>query len=217
MPNKLAIEALKECLDLVEATSHGPSIDGDLRSKITEALAALSVEADEPVAWVSVKDRLPTHIYSVLGYVIDGPLTANGTSPMRDIVSYCPDSRTWLQNVGDDDAVVTVTHWMSLPSAPQALADQAQELDMGYGHNACPTCGKSQPAPAQTGVAELERQVAELRKQAERAIKDAYYEGFFARATYNDIQLNDEDAEFNESSAKIAIAALASSQQNGGV
>jgi uncharacterized Zn finger protein (UPF0148 family) len=38
------------------------------------------------------------------------------------------------------------------PSAPlvsadplQALADQAQELDMGYGPNACPTCGKSAP------------------------------------------------------------------------
>jgi hypothetical protein len=37
------------------------------------------------------------------------------------------------------------------PSAPprdplQELADQAQALDMGYGPNACPTCGKSAPS-----------------------------------------------------------------------
>jgi hypothetical protein len=31
----------------------------------------------------------------------------------------------------------------------QELVDQAQELDMGYGPHACPTCGKSQPVDAQ--------------------------------------------------------------------
>lgn len=30
-------------------------------------------------------------------------------------------------------------------SALQELTEQAQELDMGYGPNACPTCGKSKP------------------------------------------------------------------------
>jgi hypothetical protein len=38
-------------------------------------------------------------------------------------------------------------------AALQELADQAQELDMGYGHDACPKCGRSQPASDQLRAA----------------------------------------------------------------
>ncbi|MCR8922689.1 DUF551 domain-containing protein [Dasania sp. GY-MA-18] len=69
-------------------------------------------------AWVSVNDRLPTHIYSVLAYVVDGGFAKYG-EPMKDIVVYNPNTCEWLQNIGDaGDEVVTVTHWMDLPQDP---------------------------------------------------------------------------------------------------
>lgn len=69
-------------------------------------------------AWISVDERLPTHIYSVLAYVVAGGFAAYG-EPMKDIVCYNPKSGEWLQNVGDiGDEVVTVTHWMDLPDDP---------------------------------------------------------------------------------------------------
>ena len=69
-------------------------------------------------AWVSVNDRLPTHIYSVLAYVVDGGFAKYG-EPMKDIVVYSPETGEWLQNIGDaGDEAVTVTHWMDLPPDP---------------------------------------------------------------------------------------------------
>lgn len=38
---------------------------------------------------------------------------------MLDIVVYNPKTGNWLQSVGDDDAIVKVSHWMNLPSKPQ--------------------------------------------------------------------------------------------------
>lgn len=68
--------------------------------------------------WISVNDRLPTHIYSVLAYVVDGGFASHG-EPMTDIVAYNPETGEWLQNVGDaGDEIVTVTHWMDLPDDP---------------------------------------------------------------------------------------------------
>lgn len=68
--------------------------------------------------WVSVNDRLPTHIYSVLAYVVDGGFAKYG-EPMKDIVVYSPETGEWLQNIGDaGDEAVTVTHWMDLPPDP---------------------------------------------------------------------------------------------------
>ena len=69
--------------------------------------------------WISVKDRLPTHNYSVIGVVVDGPFVVDDGSDdrMRDVVSYEP-SRGWLQHDGNDSVVVTVTHWQDLPELP---------------------------------------------------------------------------------------------------
>jgi hypothetical protein len=93
----------------------------DQRSMFSALIHSLDLDAiiaSVPGAWISVKDRLPTHPYSVLGWVIDGPLTLNGTNPMRDIVSYFPETNEWKQNVGVDDAVVRVSHWLDIPDAP---------------------------------------------------------------------------------------------------
>lgn len=67
--------------------------------------------------WISSKDRLPTHIYSVLGFVTGGPLLVAGEY-MIDRVSYDPDRKVWLQSLGMEDAFVPVSHWMDLPYVP---------------------------------------------------------------------------------------------------
>lgn len=67
--------------------------------------------------WIAVTDRLPTHNYSVLAWIIGGGLVCPGEPGMRDIVSYI-EGKGWCQNVGDSDAVVTVSHWQDLPDAP---------------------------------------------------------------------------------------------------
>jgi hypothetical protein len=50
------------------------------------------------------------------------------------------------------------------PDPLQELADQAQALDMGYGPNACPTCGKSVPSVSADAMVLdwLEEQIVEL-------------------------------------------------------
>lgn len=70
---------------------------------------------------IPATESLPTHLYSVLGYVVSGPLTANGTDPFVDIVSYDPNRGAWLQYLGgdEDDAVVQVSHWMKKPENPK--------------------------------------------------------------------------------------------------
>jgi hypothetical protein len=67
--------------------------------------------------WTRVNDKLPTHIYSVLGFVVDGGLAKFGGS-MQDIVVFSPASGEWLQNIGSRDVPVTVSHWMDLPRDP---------------------------------------------------------------------------------------------------
>lgn len=47
--------------------------------------------------------------------------------------------------------------------------------------------------------------IAAARVQMEKAIKDAYMEGFFSMATYNDTQVNDENEEWEKSNAKCAL------------
>lgn len=66
--------------------------------------------------WIAVEDALPTHLHSVLGYVVGGPLVQ--TDAMIDCVSYDPDAKVWLQSLGMKDAHVKVSHWMPLPYPP---------------------------------------------------------------------------------------------------
>ena len=90
---------------------------------VLDVCGALSTPSALPAQaageWISVKDRLPTHNYSVLGVVVDGPFVVDDGSDdrMRDVVSYEP-SRGWLQHDGSDSVVVTVTHWQDLPELP---------------------------------------------------------------------------------------------------
>ncbi len=67
--------------------------------------------------WIDCADRLPGHLHSVLGYVTGGGLVVLDEK-MIDCVSYDPERKAWLQSVGTEDAVVTVTHWMPLPYPP---------------------------------------------------------------------------------------------------
>ena len=56
----------------------------------------------------------------------------------RLMLEYCPDEMT------PEQVVEWENHQVAVPEPLQALADQAQELDMGYGKNACTTCGRSE-------------------------------------------------------------------------
>lgn len=99
---------------------------GDSNTLIRYARAILALAgtqaAAEPAPWIDVKDRLPTHLYSVLGVVVDGPMVVEGAPDdrMRDVVSYDPEEGHWHQYVGGDSlsARVTVTHWQDLPDLP---------------------------------------------------------------------------------------------------
>jgi hypothetical protein len=67
--------------------------------------------------WIPVEDRVPTHLHSVLGYVVSGGLVTMDEK-MMDCVSYDPERKVWLQCVNGDDAEVKVSHWMPLPFPP---------------------------------------------------------------------------------------------------
>lgn len=91
--------------------------------------------------------------------------------------------------------------------------DRGMQYALRYGQPWRDLCGDNLIYWMGVRIVELERQVAELRKDAQKAINDAYYEGFFARATHNDTQVNNEDEEFAKSTAKRDIAALAQAKK----
>lgn len=68
--------------------------------------------------WIPIAERLPTHPYSVLGWVTKGGLVIPNERGMRDIVTYFPSAGEWHQPVDGGDAIVDVSHWMDLPPPP---------------------------------------------------------------------------------------------------
>lgn len=69
-----------------------------------------------PSPWISSSHSLPTHFYSVLGWVTGGPLVYG--DPFVDLVSYDPVRNEWHQSLGLEDAIVPVSHWMPIPEVP---------------------------------------------------------------------------------------------------
>jgi hypothetical protein len=72
--------------------------------------------AKEPEGWIPVGERLPTHIHSVLMWVVNDHQVEG--EPYREIGIYNATRAKWQMNFGDDDIDVEVTHWMPLPAAP---------------------------------------------------------------------------------------------------
>lgn len=68
--------------------------------------------------WIAVTERLPTQPYSVLAWVTKGGLVLPDEPGMRGIVSYFPDRGVWVQSIGQEDAVVQVSHWSELLAPP---------------------------------------------------------------------------------------------------
>lgn len=66
--------------------------------------------------WISVDERVPTHMYSVLGYVVGGDLHFD--ADYCAVVGYNEKRRRWQMNDGPEDIDVPVSHWMDLPRAP---------------------------------------------------------------------------------------------------
>lgn len=68
--------------------------------------------------WISADSVKPTHIYSVLGWVIDSPIHFGEDYP--DVVIYNVEKDRWQANNGDDDIVVEVSHWMQIDPPKEA-------------------------------------------------------------------------------------------------
>ncbi len=67
--------------------------------------------------WISVRDAVPTHIYSVVVWVVRGRLVIGPDDRgYLDVGSYFPESNEWktYKNSEEGDEVVEVSHWMQL-------------------------------------------------------------------------------------------------------
>lgn len=74
------------------------------------------------VGWIDAKQRKPTHIYSVLGWLI-GPYNI-AIEEHAEIVAWNPDRKQWqCGGYGDDDVDVQVSHWMDLPASPSTKGE----------------------------------------------------------------------------------------------
>ena len=123
-----AAELLRVLARLVEGKTidqaMGAPGDWGYGTPIGDALFALLKEpepADNTIQWRSVEYELPTHLHSVLGWVVGGPLVHD--DPFADVVSYDPERDVWLQSLGTEDSLVTVSHWMPLPAVPSVKGD----------------------------------------------------------------------------------------------
>jgi hypothetical protein len=71
--------------------------------------------------WIPIAERVPTHIYSVLGWVTNADDPEIYDEPHADIVVWNAKRRKWqCGSYAEDDVDVTVTHWMDLPVDPRA-------------------------------------------------------------------------------------------------
>lgn len=67
--------------------------------------------------WINVKELLPTHEYSVVGWVIGGRLHFG--EDYIDVVTWFPKDKEWRAFSGKEkeDVVVKVSHWMEVSDA----------------------------------------------------------------------------------------------------
>lgn len=105
------INAIAEDRDFDEAIRWLQKTWNDLCAKERELSAALAKKEDgEPVAWISVEDRLPVNNgRNVLAWRADNKCSY--TACLRD--------GKWTHFHGSDD-LFGITHWMPLPAAPDA-------------------------------------------------------------------------------------------------
>ncbi len=77
---------------------------------------SIDVESTLRHQWVRVEDRLPTHNYSVLAWIVGGSL--HHGQDYFDVASYIPNKGGWRTSVGEDDITVQVSHWRDI-DAPE--------------------------------------------------------------------------------------------------
>ncbi len=75
--------------------------------------------------WIAASERVPTHIYSVLVWVVGGSL--HHGEDYADIGIYNSARDKWQTNNGDDDIDVEVSHWCDVPLSPSAQAKWKQQ------------------------------------------------------------------------------------------
>jgi len=73
------------------------------------------------VSWINCSEQLPTHVYSVLGWIA-GPEGVTLGEPFADVVIYNAKRKKWQYgsiSTGAHDIDVEVSHWQPLPEAPK--------------------------------------------------------------------------------------------------
>lgn len=91
----------------------------------SKRLAKTDIDGDDvpKLTWISVDERRPSHIYTVVIWVVGGPLINlyKEDGGYLDVGIYSPLSGEWKAHDGNgDDHVVEVSHWMeaSPPGTP---------------------------------------------------------------------------------------------------
>ena len=82
--------------------------------------------SEESDGWISVEDELPTHNYTVLGFITKYGAMRYKDDYFVDTVAYFESHKHWRLNGYDeqpDMGVVTVSHWRPLPSPPSAAQE----------------------------------------------------------------------------------------------
>lgn len=98
-------------------------------TKIEDVAKGENQAAFTPGEWISVKDRLPSHIYSVLVWVVGGPLILDGDDDgYLDVGIYNAQRGKWQASNGEDDIDVEVSHWQHIipPSTDRAALSKAR-------------------------------------------------------------------------------------------
>jgi len=63
--------------------------------------------------WTPVDESLPTHIYTVVLWIVGGYLHCG--EDYMDVGSYFADDNEWRVGSVDGDHMVKVSHWMRVP------------------------------------------------------------------------------------------------------
>jgi len=114
-----ALQACKEALEQEDYEKRGIEFENEhLKKELDGAMMMLKEQpAQEPVKWISVKDRLPTEVGRYLVYVKE--IYDLGTAYYIWNAGFNPNDGVFQEETMKNG---TVTHWMYLPNNPNGIS-----------------------------------------------------------------------------------------------